>query len=219
MKQNESAISIQVHGEYYFRDSTSKGRKPFSCTLKVPNMEFFREESRRYEGTDDKGNPKIKINSYLNPRGVIKKRLLPLVLPPKYKDFAKVRSVTIDEIVSGDGTILDLPITLRSRNQLIQLCKEKKIPVAAENYIDIDELRTDITEYQDNPEVFLTTLQYRTEKRASEKKFLELNDLTPADSPSSEKLQPSKAMPKIEPLPGSDNASNGGHNSTSMFEA
>lgn len=207
---SEQPITVKVHGEYYFRDSVTKGRKPFSHTLRVPNMEFFREESRRYEGTDDKGNPKIKINSYLNPRGIIKKKLLPLVLPPKFPDFVKVRSVTIDEIVSSAGVNLELPVTLQSRAQLVHLCKEKKIPISAENYINIDELRTDIIEYQDNPDVFLKTLQQRTEKRIEEKKFLELNDLVPKDDTESNKLQPSGGQPGVvESLD---------HNTGSMFD-
>jgi hypothetical protein len=203
--ETKKSIIISTHGEYYYKSAATKGKKPFTQIVKVPDMEFFRQTAVRYIGTDDDGKAQYKETSFLNVRGMIKKKLLPLLLPNKYSDFVRVRSVTIDEIVASDGEVLDLPVQLMSRTQLVQLCKNKKIPIDAVNYLNIDELRTDIIEYQENPDIFLQTLEKRTKKRLEEKKFLELNDLAPAEEAAKPKKNTTKkkSEPKQSDAPAS----------------
>lgn len=174
-------ITIKCHGEYYFKSENLKGRKPFEQIIKAPNLEFFKQTAVRYTGTDDDGKMKFKETEFVNVRGIIKKKLLPLLLTPKYPDFIRVRSVTIDEIISPDGKSLELPVTLQSRNQLIDLCKTKKIPVDAASYLDIDELRSDILEYQTDPDIFLRNMEFKNKKRSEEREFMALNDLIPPE--------------------------------------
>jgi hypothetical protein len=196
-----NSIIIATHGEYYYKSENIKGKKAFTQIVKVPNMEFFRQTSVRSMGTDDEGKIKYKETSFLNVRGILKKRLLPLMLPNKYSDFVRVRSVTIDEIVDSTGAVIDLPLALRSRGQLIELCKDKTIPIQAENYIDIDELRTDIKEYLESPADFLLTLEKRTKARKEEKSFLELNDLDNIDIAKVDGVTTGEAAEKPKPKP------------------
>lgn len=186
-------IVIKTHGEFYYKTDNTKGRKPFTQDIKAPNLEFFKQTAVRYTGTDDDGKLKFKETEFINVRGIIKKRLLPLLLSPRFTDFVRVRSVTIDEIIAPDGSVLELPVTLQSRNQLIHLCQTKKIPVDATSYLDVDELRTDIMEYQTDPDVFLRNMQYKSKKRNEEKEFMELNGLmvstpTPTAKPKSKSV-------------------------------
>ena len=176
-------ISIKTHGEYYFKTENLKGRKPFVQAINAPSLDFFKQTTVRYTGTDDDGKLKFKETEFINVRGVIKKKLLPLILAPKYPDFIRVRSVTIDEITDSKGEVIQLPITLQSRNQLIELCKQKKYPIEAASYIDIDELRSDIMEYQTDPDTFLRTLERKNKQRSEEKDFLSMNGLIPVEPP------------------------------------
>ena len=193
-------IKIFCHGEFYYKTENTKGRKPFVQEIKAPNLEFFKQTAVRYTGTDDEGKLKFKETEFVNVRGIIKKRLLPMLLAPRFSDFVRVRTVTIDEIESATGELLELPVTLQSRNQLIHLCQTKKIPVDATSYMDIDELRTDILEYQTDPEVFLRNMQHKSKKRLEEKEFMELNGLTvPTPTPA---VKPkSKSVPEIASKP------------------
>lgn len=170
-------IVIKTHGEYYYKQDSNKGRKPFEQTIKAPSLEFFKQTSVRYMGTDDDGKLKTRVDEFINVRGIIKKKLLPMMLKPKFPDFVRVRIVIIDEILDSKNQPLDLPIQLQSRNQLIALCKEKKIPVVAENYLDIDELRSDIIEYQTDPVMFQENFERKRKKREEERVFMELNGL------------------------------------------
>jgi hypothetical protein len=189
-------IAISCHGEFYFKADNIKGRKPFSQVIKAPNMDFFKQTAIRYTGTDDEGKLKFKETEFINVRGIIKKRLLPMLLPKKYPDFVRVRSVTIDEIQTPDGQSLELPVTLQSRNQLIELCRAKKIPVEAASYLNIDELRTDVLEYQADPEVFLQNMERKSKKRAEEKEFMALNDMIPETPAAETPKKITKPQPK-----------------------
>lgn len=171
------SIVIKTHGEFYYKTENLKGRKPFEQVIKAQSLDFFKQVAVRYTGTDDEGKLKFVESEFINVRGIIKKKLLPLLLAPRFSDFVRVRSVTIDEIILDQGAKMDLPVTLQSRNQLIQLCKEKKYPIEAVSYMNIDELRTDVLEYQTDPDVFLRTLERKNKVRSQEREFLSLNGL------------------------------------------
>jgi len=172
-----SGIKIAVHGKYYYKTETAKGTKDYSLTVRAASLEMFRESSQKYMGTDDAGRAKYRSTSYLNIRGQLKKRLLPILLGRKYVDFARVRYVIIDSVVSEAGGRLDLPIDLRSKAQLEAMIREEKIPIAVEEYLEIDDLRQDILQYIQEPEVFLKAQPAKARRRAEDKSFLELNDL------------------------------------------
>lgn len=173
----KAGVKIFTHGRYYFKTDTQKGTKEFSFVVRAASLEMFRETSQKYMGTDDNGQAKYKTNSYLNIRGQLKKRLLPILLGKKFLDFARVRYVVIDEIVSETGEKLDLPINLRSRKQLETLVREEKFPIVSEEYLEIDDLRADILQYIQEPETFLHQKPTKDRRRQEERSFMELNDM------------------------------------------
>lgn len=175
--ENQKGILIKCHGMYYYKTEASKGTRPYDYDVRAPSLEFFTEKATKYTGTDDAGKPKYVERSFINIRGQLKKRLLPILLAKKYPEFARVKYVVIDEVISEDNKNLDLPVTLRSRKQLAVLVKEGQMPIDAGDYLDIDTLRTDILEYQNDPESFLRDKQRRDKMRSEERSFIEMNDL------------------------------------------
>ena len=168
-------ITIQVTGEFYSVVGNLKTMKQFSEVVKAPSLEFFKEESRRYMGTDDKGNLKYELRSFLNVRGKMKKELLPQLLKRKYTDFVRVRKCSIEKIEGDVG--LELPITLMSREQIGELVKAKKMPMDVNEYMSIDDLRTDVMMYLEDAEIFLQTYKAKRDKLKLDKEYLELNGL------------------------------------------
>ena len=173
----QQGILIKCHGMYYYKTESAKGTKPFTFDVRAPSLEFFRESTTKYQGTDDNGRAKVAERSFINIRGQLKKRLLPLLLQRKVTDYARVKYVVIDEIISETNQDLDLPITLRSKKQLAVLIEEGKYPISADDYLDIDELRTDILEYQQDPEAFNRDKNRRDKRRGEERSFIEMNNL------------------------------------------
>lgn len=174
---NGQGIKIIVHGRYYYKTETAKGTKPYELEVRAASLEMFRETARKYIGTDDNGREKYKETSFLNIRGQLKKRLLPMLLARKFPDFARVRFVVIDEVVAEAGQKLDLPIDLRSRKQLADMIREEKMPIEAGDYLEIDELRSDILSYIQEPEVFLKNKPRLDRRRSEEREFMKLNGL------------------------------------------
>lgn len=180
--KNQAGLLIKCRGEYYYKTETAKGRKPFTQDVRAPSLNFFHETSTKYIGTDDKGIKQFKTASFLNIRGVLKKRLLPVLLQRRFSDFARVRYTVVEEIRSLDNSPLDLPLQFQSLAQLTRYVKDHDIPITPGDYIEIDELRTDILEYEQDPETFLATKKDRDTRRSEERAFLEMNDLN-ADTP------------------------------------
>ncbi|MFA5240433.1 MAG: hypothetical protein WC476_12105 [Phycisphaerae bacterium] len=176
-KNGQQGILIKCHGMYYYKTESAKGTKPFVMDVRAPSLEYFREHAFKYQGTGEKGEKKFADRSFINIRGQLKKRLLPILLQRKVTDFARVKYVVIDEVVSETKENLDLPITLRSRQQLAQLIKENKMPIDVNEYMDVDELRSDIIEYQVDPETFNKDKPRRDKRRSEEKQFIEMNNL------------------------------------------
>ena len=175
-------IKIKVHGRYYYKTETAKGTKPFSLVVRAASLEMFRETSQKYIGTEEDPKtklqtPKFKINSYLNIRGQLKKRLLPILLSRQFPEFARVRFVSIDEIISETGEKLNLPINLRSKSQLADLIREEKMPIDPAEYLEIDDLRTDILSFIQEPETFMRQKPIKDRRRQEERQFIEMNDL------------------------------------------
>jgi hypothetical protein len=175
------AITIKCHGEYYYKNQASKGVKPFkSLDVRVPSMESFRETNERYMGTDDDGKAIFKTNTFLNVRGMLKKVLLPAIMKrrPGFEELVRVRGVVIEEVL-GDTPqeVSELPVTLMSSHQIASLILAKKMPIDSTEYVDIDVLRKDVMEYQDNPEAFIRNKARREKTRKLDKEFMELNNL------------------------------------------
>jgi len=196
----KKGIKIVCHGQYYFKTETAKGAKSFETTVYAKSLEMFREHSRRYEGTEEDPvthlqKAKYKESSYVNVRGQLKRRLLPVLLKDKVENFVRIRYVVIDEIISLDGSELDLPIQLRSKKQLSLQIRRENIPINPNDYVDIDELRSDVLEYCTDPELFLRDKDKKAKKREEEREFRRLNGLE------EEALPPSPAV-KEEKRPG-----------------
>ena len=197
-QSSPSGIKIITHGRYYYKTDTAKGTKPYQINVRVASLEMFREQSQKYLGTDDQGQPKFRVNSYLNIRGQLKRRLLPILLGRKFTDFARVRYVTIDEIISESGEKLNLPIDLRSREQLTALITEEKMPIDPDEYLEIDDLRQDITQYIQAPEVFIQAKPQKDRRRQEEKSFLAMNDMGDETLPPRKEEKPK--VPKVQEL-------------------
>ncbi|MFA5186884.1 MAG: hypothetical protein WC551_10430 [Patescibacteria group bacterium] len=192
----KSYIIIATHGDFFFkRSDNDKGISPFAIRVRAPNLEFFRETFTKYCGMrevpederkrrEDNGEqdvprqePIVKERSQINVRGLLKKKLLPMLLGPKHEGFRRVRQCIIDEIISSDGKPLDLDVRLQSRDQLAEYIRVKRLPMDVESYINIDELRTDIEEYEKDKNSYFASLERRKRIRENEKKFRELNEL------------------------------------------
>lgn len=199
-------LTIKTHGEFYYKTDHTKGRRPFEMAIRAPSLKFFEQKAYKTRGMDEKGNQKIEEIVFFNVRGIIKKRLLPLLLSKKFKDFIRVRSVIIDEVAADDGTPLNLPIQLMSRPQLAELVAAKKIPIDTRSYIEIDELRSDIIEYREDPDTFLKNYDARIEKRREEREFMDLNNLS--DAPVNT-VQVKQASSQPDSRPGRDVAPGG----------
>lgn len=181
-KEPKQGIKIVCHGQYYFKTETAKGAKAFETAVYAKSLEMFREHSRRYEGTEEDPvthlqKAKYKESSFVNVRGQLKRRLLPVILSGKIENFVRIRFVVIDEIISLDGAELDLPIQLRSKKQLAMQIRRENIPINVDDYVDIDELRTDVLEYCTDPDLFLRDKNRKAKKREEEREFRKLNGL------------------------------------------
>ena len=188
-------LEIHCHGQFYYKTQERKGTRVFEQVVKAPSLEVFRETSYKYLGmeSDEKRGtmkPKFRENSFINVRGQLKRRILPLFLRKQHNDFVSVRFVVIDEIISLDGSELDLPIQLRSREQLAKMVEREHIPVDPGDYTEIDELRTDILEYTTDPAMFLATKERRDKRRTLDRQLLEMNE-----------LEPGSVGPRREPKP------------------
>jgi hypothetical protein len=170
-------VKIFTHGQYYYKTETAKGIKKFEMVVRAKSLEMFREESVKYTGTDDNGKPVFRKNSYLNIRGQLKKRLLPILLRRDHPDFARVRFVTINEIVSETNSKLDLPVNLRSRAQLVQMIRDEQMPIDSNEYLELDDLRSDILGYLEAPEEFLRMKPLKDRRRQEERDFMAMNDM------------------------------------------
>lgn len=193
-------INIKCHGEFYARDGQLKLTLPFEEDVKAPNLKFFEQTSTKYTGTDDNGQLQFRDTTFLNVRGVLKKKLLPLILNKKHPGkFVRVRGVVIDE-VTGDN-VKDLPINLMSIPQLTQLMKQRNLPLDPNSYVSVDELRTDIQEYMEDPDSFQKNYARKAKKRSEEREFVELNDLMPS-TPTAPKVEaPKKGIAKTKLVP------------------
>jgi hypothetical protein len=173
-------ITIKCHGEYYSREGQLKFIRPFREDVNVPSLKFFEETTDRYIGTDDKGKLQFRSTTFTNVRGKMKKKLLPLILNQKYEgSFIRVRNVVIDEVVMDPKEATELPITLMSMAQLGALAKQQNIPLDPDSYVNVDELRSDILEYKQSPELFQENYARKQAKRVEERSFREMNGLIP----------------------------------------
>ncbi len=196
------ALTIKTHGRYYFKHGDSRGEKDFAIDFRSPSMDVFRETHRKYIGTeesDDPRNPgsvpKFRENTFFNIRGLLKKRYLPKIMLTRTKDypnFVRVKFVVIDEILDdsgkeminipdGKGGFMPLPVDLQSRSQLAATIRRDRMPIDPDDYLEIDELRSDIREYVEDPDHFLKVIKPRKDaRRGAEREIMELNGLIPA---------------------------------------
>lgn len=108
----------------------------------------------------------------------MKKQLLPLLLAKTHPDFVRVAAVIIDSIETDKGKELDgLPVQLQSRKQLKVHCADNKIPILADEYLSIDELRSDILAYTEDPKSFLRNKERKNSRRRADNEFMRLNGL------------------------------------------
>lgn len=177
-------IRIKCHGEFYAKEGQLKLTKQFTETVRAPSLKFFEQTFEKLTGTDDSGALTFKSSTAINIRGQLKKKLLPMILAKKYPGvYVRVRGVVVDSVESEEGEHLDLPLNLMSVELLAQRIKVRNIPIDPYSYLSVDELRTDVMEYEQDPVNFQRTFKRKQERRAQEREFGELNDLIPAATP------------------------------------
>lgn len=186
-------ILVKVHGQYYFKTDTQKGVKSFTKEVRFPSLEIFRETTRKQIGTEINketrlAEPVYETRSFINIRGLLKRRFMPVLLAKEFPDFARVRFVSVDEVVSLDGAALSLPLSIQSRKQLAAFVEEKAIPLDVDTYLDIDELRNDISEYLESPESFLRSKSKKDRLRIEEREFMEMNGLSETLAPRKDRV-------------------------------
>ena len=189
-----TGILVRVHGQYYWKTNDQKGIKNFVKEVRFPSMEIFRETTRKYIGTKVNeetklAEPQYLVNSIINIRGMLKRRYMPILLAREYSDFARIRFVSIDSVESLDGQKLDLPINIRSREQLASFLREKNIPIRADEYVDIDELRSDIYDYLSSPDTFLAQKSRKDRIRNDEREFMEMNSISETLPPRKDRIE------------------------------
>jgi hypothetical protein len=160
-------------------------------------MEIFRETTRKYTGSKinpetNLAEPQYLTRSIINIRGMLKRRYMPILLAREYLDFARIRFVSIDEVIQLDGSKIDLPINIQSRKQLQEFVGEKKIPLDVNSYLDIDELRSDIYDYLESPDTFLAGKERKDRIRADEKTFMEMNSINETLPPRRDRIEKPK---------------------------
>lgn len=192
----QGGILVRTHGQYYYKTDTQKGIRSFTKEVRFPSMEIFRETVRKYVGT--KINPDTKLSepqyaesSIINIRGLLKRRFMPILLAREFPDFARIRFVSIDEVV-GSGT--DLPINLRSREQLRELLAAKSIPINVDEYLDIDELRSDIFDYFESPDSFLAAKPHKDRIRSEERAFMAMNQVSDTLPPRKDTIEKPRSV-------------------------
>lgn len=174
------ALAIKCHGQFYAREGQLKLMKEFEEIVRAPSLKFFEQTNTRYTGTDDNGQLQFRETSFINVRGVLKKKLLPMILSKKFPGvFVRVRGVVIDEVQAEGNDKLELPVQLMSFAQMGELIKQRRFPLDVGSYLDIDELRTDYLEYEQDPEAFKRNVERKAKKRSEEREFMELNGLMP----------------------------------------
>ena len=187
-------ILIRTHGKYYFRADSLKGEKDFTHDVNVGSLDIFREQAFKRTGTDDNGNPTYRTTEFLNVRGILKKRLMPILLQRKHPDFARIKYVVIDEIIIPPGQAVELPVQLMSRPMLAQRIREISAPINVSEYVDIDELRSDVLAFLEDPKTFIQDKPRRDARRAAEADFMSMNDISetlpPMDTPRPEPARP-----------------------------
>ena len=175
-----SGILVRTHGQYYFKNDNIKGVRSFTKDVRFPSMEIFRETVRKYIGTKINettklSEPQYRESSIINIRGLLKRRFMPILLARDFPDFARIRFVSVDEVVGSES---DLPINIQSREQLKGMLLEKHIPIDPDDYVDIDELRSDIYDYFEAPENFLAQKSRKDRIRNDERAFMEMNGIS-----------------------------------------
>lgn len=165
-KGKDMPITIKCNGEYYAKEGQLKMTKSFEEIVRAPSLKFFEQTFERYTGTDDKGDKQFRQSTSINVRGVLKKKLIPMILTKKFAgSFVRVRTVHIDEVISEDGSPLELSVNLLSIAQLAMKIKRENIPLDANSYLNADELRTDVMEYTEDPETFKRNYERKNQKR------------------------------------------------------
>lgn len=144
-------------------------------------LSVFDETATRYEGTNEDGTQKVSTKSFRNYLGKLKKKMLPMKLSARDGTFAAIREFHVEEVVGhGGADVVDLglPLKLMSIAQLKQYCQFHSISrgdIDPSSYIDVEELREDLWNYNEDKVAFLARAGKVKETRAAERAFLELN--------------------------------------------
>ena len=164
-------------------DTKSRSVITFVESVLVPAdaLSIFDETATRYEGTNENGEQRVKTTSFKNYLGKLKKKMLPMKLGARDVTFAAIREFHVEEVVGhGGADVVDLglPLKLMSMAQLKQYCQFHSISKAdidPSAYIDVEELREDLWNYNEDKEAFRARASAVRGTRAAERAFLELN--------------------------------------------
>jgi hypothetical protein len=207
--------------------------KDFKVDIKIPagDIDIFIEKHRNVgKQIDDPKNHLKIVNEvkevvFRNYGGVLRKKLVPLKLAAiaeakgGYEDFSRIRNMRVDEVIGINGakvSDLDLPLNMLSMPQIFDFCSKNGIlsdVIDVHSYLDIDDLRSDLYEYMDDPEVFRRKVdegktkggrgsKHRSiflEERERERRFREINDIEDGSVVSGKRGVVRTIIPEEEP--------------------
>lgn len=186
--QNFNGFEFRCKGRFITKPDMDTGKRSvvtFVESVLVPAnaLSVFDETATRYEGTNEDGTQKIKNTSFRNYLGKLKKKMLPMKLSARDGTFAAVREFHVEEVIGhGGADVVDLglPLKLMSIAQLKQYCQFHSISkgdIDPSSYIDVEELREDLWNYNEDKVAFLARAGKMRENRSAERAFLELNSV------------------------------------------
>lgn len=201
---------FKCRGQYLTqKDEDGKKRNlGYSANVAVPaaNVGIFEESTSRYQGSDEEGNPQYKTTSFMNYRGILKKKLLPLKLAKQYPDFLAIKTLEVEEVVGvggADVNDLELPITMLSLAQIKSYCQFhaiSKADIDPQSYLSLADLRTDLYDYMYSKEAFRARKEKSQSRRANESAFRLANDID-ADAILAKEPQTREPKGKVAPKP------------------
>lgn len=186
--QNFQGFEFRCKGRFITKPDMESGKRSvvtFVESVLVPSnaLSIFDETAVRHEGTNEDGTAKTKTTSYRNYLGKLKKKMLPMKLSARDGNFAAVREFHVVEVVGhGGADVVDLglPLKLMSLAQLKQYCQFHSISkgdIDPSSYIEVEELREDLWNYQEDKIAFLARSSATKKTREAERAFLDLNSV------------------------------------------
>ena len=183
-----NGFEFKCKGRFITKPDMDTGKRSvvtFAESVLVPAnaLSIFDEVATRHEGTNEDGTAKTKTTEFRNYLGKLKKKMLPMKLSARDGNFAAVREFHVEEVIGhGGADVVDLglPLKLMSLAQLKQYCQFHSISkgdIDPSSYLEVEELREDLWNYQEDKVAYLARASSTKKTREAERAFLDLNSV------------------------------------------